>query len=324
MASLDYRTADGRRHGSGFEGLYRHPVSLRWDHKPSSLSTVYEHHFSVLPAPAMHDGGGIYVEGNANSVQLSTANPTVGSPATVHSEQIYTIVQGSTTTVVTEDLTGGSTTIKVGSAAAVTINGLFEDDVSGTPTPATMLYVDGSIGTAGGGNTGLSGPGQGLPAIQDNAQITVTAKGDVDITGDLLYKTAPINIPADTIAVPSTTNSEVFGVFTANGNINLDNQQSNNKLEIDASLATISSGGSGGLVNPGNSIDTLTIVGGRIQNTIQNIGTTTRNVWFDRRFAQGGFAPPWFPSTTVTPIATDTASGASITFSRTSWTAPNQ
>jgi hypothetical protein len=30
-----------------------------------------------------------------------------------------------------------------------------------------------------------------------------------------------------------------------------------------------------------------------------NINTTTRNVFFDRRYAQNGFAPPWFPSTTV-------------------------
>src|SRR5262249_1719022 len=73
----------------------------------------------------------------------------------------------------------------------------------------------------------------------------------------------------------------------------------NKNLEIDASIATISQGGSGGIVNTGNSINTLTIVGGRIQNTIQNIGATTRNVLFDQRFAGGAFAPPWFPSTTI-------------------------
>jgi hypothetical protein len=70
-------------------------------------------------------------------------------------------------------------------------------------------------------------------------------------------------------------------------------------LEVDASLATISSNGTGGLTNVGSSINTLTIVGGRIQNQIKNINTTTRNVYFDRRYANG-FAPPWFPSTTVT------------------------
>jgi hypothetical protein len=85
----------------------------------------------------------------------------------------------------------------------------------------------------------------------------------VNVTGDLLYKTPPINIPADTVAVPSSTNSEVFGIFTANGNVNLENQQNNNNLEIDASIATIVAGGSGGLTNSGDAINTLTIVGGR-------------------------------------------------------------
>ena len=38
-------------------------------------------------------GGGIYVEGNANSVVLSTANPTISG--TVHNQQVFTITQGS-------------------------------------------------------------------------------------------------------------------------------------------------------------------------------------------------------------------------------------
>ena len=48
--------------------------------------------------------------------------------------------------------------------------------------PDTMLYVNGSI-------TGLSGPGQGQPAIQDGSAVTVTAASNVTITGDILYKT---------------------------------------------------------------------------------------------------------------------------------------
>lgn len=93
---------------------------------------------------------------------------------------------------------------------------------------------------------------------------------------------------------------------------------SGSNLEIDASIATIKAGGSGGIVNPGNSINPLPIVGGHIQNTIQNINTTTRKVWFDRRFAQGGFAPPWFPSTTIT---SNSVVGAVVTASvnRVTW-----
>ena len=37
-------------------------------------------------------------------------------------------------------------------------------------------------------------------------------------------------------------------------------------------------------MNTGAAINTLNIVGGRIQNQIKNIGATTRNVFFDRRY----------------------------------------
>jgi hypothetical protein len=112
--------------------------------------------------------------------------------------------------------------------------------------------------------------------------------------------------PADTL-IPGNDKQQVLGIFTATGDIQLKNSQSNGNLEIDGSLATISQTGSGGIVNTGNTINTLAIVGGRIQNQIKNINATTRNVFFDGRFASNGFAPPWFPSTTVSPVGTDSA-----------------
>jgi hypothetical protein len=118
--------------------------------------------------------------------------------------------------------------------------------------------------------------------------------------------------------IPANNTGQVLGIFTATGNVNLGNIQSNGNLEIDASVATISQGGSGGIVNTENAINTLTIVGGRIQNTIQNINTTTRNVLFDQRFAAGGFAPPWFPSTSVVPVGGG-AESVTTTVKRTEW-----
>lgn len=197
----------------------------------------------------------------------------------------------------------------VSGTKSVVIQGVPEeyDPATGaTIGPATMLYDNGAI-------TALSGPGQGSPAIQDGNALTITANGDVTITGDILYKTEPVtltqnqiaNTPADTL-IPGNNNGQALGIFTANGNVNMANSQSNGNLEIDASIATLCAAGgsctassSGGLVNTGSSINTLNIVGGRIQNNIMNIGATTRNVYFNRRYAAGGFSPPWFPSTTV-------------------------
>jgi len=81
----------------------------------------------------------------------------------------------------------------------------------------------------------------------------------------------------------------------------------------------ISQGGSGGWINIGNHINTLILMGGRIANQAKSGNTTTRNIFFDRRFAQNGFAPPWYPSTTVTTTGTNTAQMLPSTIQRTKW-----
>jgi Tfp pilus assembly protein PilX len=260
-------------------------------------------------------GGGIYIEGDA-SVVLSTASGPSGS-----AQQVYTIKQGSpavTTKVIVDP--GNNQTTMISGSTTQTITGVPQmvDPVTNATSPATMLYDNGNI-------TSLSGPGQGLAAIQDASAVTITAAGNVAITGDILYKTEPVTLtqnqipgqPADTL-IPGADTKQTLGIFTANGDIQLNNKQANGNLEIDASLATISDGGTGGLTNIGAAINTLTIVGGRIQNQIKNINTTTRNVFFDRRYSQNGFAPPWFPSTTVT-LGALTQAQATVTVQRVQW-----
>jgi hypothetical protein len=181
-----------------------------------------------------------------------------------------------------------------------------------------MLYVNGNI-------TSLKGPAANQGAIQDGVALTITAAQDITITGDIMYKSEPVTLtqdeipgmPADTL-IDANNHGQTLGIFTAKGDIQLDNKQSDNNLQIDASLATISDNGTGGLVNTGKAIDTLTIVGGRIQNQIKNINTTTRNVFFDRRYANSDFAPPWFPSTTITPSGPPHVT-LTPSFQRTQW-----
>jgi Tfp pilus assembly protein PilX len=274
--------------------------------------------YSVQNGTPTFNGGGIYIEGNAGVV-LSTGVGAGGSP-----QQIYTITQGATTTVVKVD-PGNNQTLFTSGGNTVTISGIPKmiDPVTNATSPATMVYDNGSI-------TALSGPGQGVPAIQDGSAVTITAANNVAITGDILYKTAPvtqtqttipgtppISLPADAL-IPGGDKGQALGIFTSTGDIQLNNKQANGNLEIDASLATISSGGTGGLTNVGNAINSLTIVGGRIQNQIKNINATTRNVFFDRRFAQNGFAPPWFPATTVS-LGSITSTHATTTVTRVQW-----
>ncbi|MGH9815387.1 MAG: PilX N-terminal domain-containing pilus assembly protein [Candidatus Acidiferrales bacterium] len=275
---------------------------------PAGANGVYMP-YSVDPVTGVKNmtGGGIYIQGNASVVM-----ETIGA-----SGQRMTITQGGVTTTITIDPVAGTTTMQTGANPPTGIQGVPMDFTKTPPTDSAMLYVQGDV-------TSLSGPAQGVAAIQDGSAVTVTASGDVTITGDLLYKTPPITkaandpccpgTPAGTL-IPNGDTGQVLGIFTATGDIQLDNQQDNQgplTMEIDASLATLSQGGSGGVVNVGPRQDVLNIIGGRIQNNIKSIGADTRNVFYDRRFA-AGLAPPWFPSTTVAPPGVATASFNSTT-----------
>ena len=268
--------------------------------------------------PCTFTGGGIYVQGNADQVTLAATTSSVASGS--HPQQVFTIKQGSTTTSVTLDLTAQTTTITSG-ATSRTITGLPENVTAGTE--AAMLYVNGAIsGTSGSTTTGLSGPSSGA-AIQNGSAVTVTSTGTIAITGNITYSTEPVtltqvgSIPADTLITSPSTPTNVLGIYTPGGDIQLQPTTNGNNLEIDASLAMVSSGGSGGLIAQWNSINTLTIVGGRIANQAKSgASLSSRNIWFDQRFA-GNFAPPWFPSTTVT--TTPTSATPVVTANRVSW-----
>jgi hypothetical protein len=274
-------------------------------------------------------GGGIYVEGDTDSVVLTASTDSV----TGHAVQVFTITQGNTATTITIDPTANSTNVSQAVTTTTTtgsgrfqhttttttttstsITGVPENLTGATPSPATMLYVHGDISS-------LSGPGQGHAAVQDGFAMTVTASDDVVVTGDVLYKTPPVtttpNQTVNGVTYPNVdtlipgTNTGVLGIFTATGDVRMNNHQSNGNIELDASIAMISDGGSGGWSGTsGNNINTVTLVGGRIANTAKTCYCNSRNLYYDQRFANGVVAPPWFPSTTLTGATTTTTTDA--------------
>ena len=249
--------------------------------------------------------GGIYVQGNVDQMTLTAS--TSGSGASTHKLQVVTIKQGSTTTTVTLDLTGNTTTIADNAGhTSGAMTGL-PQNVSTSPTAeGAMVYVTGNIsGTSGSTTTGLSGPSSGA-AVQNGSGITITAGGTIAITGDIKYSTEPVTLnTADTPTSPVPTN--VLGIYTTGGNVQLRPPTNVSTMEIDASIATIATGGSYGITATWNTIGTVNIVGGRVQNTaLSGSSVGARNIYFDQRFSNG-FAPPWFPTTTITTTTTNTA-----------------
>ena len=265
-------------------------------------------------------GGGFYVEGSAN-IALSISGA---------SAQVMAITQGSgssaTTTTITIDPlatpppawncpagTTGTTTLatQVGSGSPTTTNicSVPMNQVPSPPQPGTMVYVDGNINS-------LSGPGEGVPAIQDGSQLTITANGNIDITGDVRYNTEPVTTtnnqivpgtnpaccngqPVSTL-IPGNDKNQVFGLFSANGNINLMSPYSDNMLQVDGALAPVQQGSQWCFTCTGF-INTFNNVGAQVQSGICGCDMWYENTYFDRRFtSKPNFAPPWFPATTVT------------------------
>jgi Tfp pilus assembly protein PilX len=265
-------------------------------------------------------GGGFYVEGNA-SILLTPGTDGSGNPT-----QIYTITQGATITTITTDIAANTTKIVQGGTTK-TLAGIPTNlvTVPGSTTPATMIYVDGTV-------TGLSGPSETAPAIQYNTMVTVAAAHDIDITGNILYTVEPVTVnTADTIIYPNYNASavNVFGAFTSAGNIVLSSSYSDKNLEVDGSLAAIGASTSNGgqctsstcgfTVN--GSINTFTNVGGQSQTNIFGANMNTQNTYYDRRFTAwgSGFAPPWFPGISNSGTYTPATPSVSPTQQRTSW-----
>jgi hypothetical protein len=179
-----------------------------------------------------------------------------------------------------------------------------------------MVYVDGTMY--------FHGPGEGLGAIQNDAMITLTANGDAIATGDVLYKTEPVTVPLDTL-VPGVGN-QVLGIYTSTGSFITQDTQADQNIQVDGSIATIlpgqppaCDGHSGGQLSYGH-INTINNVGGMIQSCIYGADVNAENTWFDRRFtARPGFAPPWFPQTTLTLGGPLNSNPQPPTFQRVQW-----
>jgi Tfp pilus assembly protein PilX len=252
--------------------------------------------------------GGIYIQGNA-SILLTPGTDTSGNLT-----QVYTISQGSTVTTITTNPVANTTTVASGSTTQI-LTGIPQNLASspGSAIPGTLVYVNGTI-------TGLSGPGEGVPAIQNNAMVTVVGSGNINVTGDIVYATEPVTRnTADSLLLPqpiptafpnsasyglssSPAAYQVFGLFTQNGTINLSSPYADHNLETDGSLAAIGascSNSSCGFTNSGT-INTWTNVGGQIQSNQFVCNIATANTYYDQRFSQwSGFFPPWFPSTST-------------------------
>jgi hypothetical protein len=259
-------------------------------------------------------GAGVYVQGNVTDMQLYV-NGT---------DQIYSIKQSSgKVTTVTISYANNKTTISDSAGKTTTFKGIPTDKSDPQkPVPGVSLFVKGNINRLRGGFDATTG--RDVAAIAPKTAMTITAQGDITITGDIKYANAVL----DSQGLPvQNVNSvqNVLGIFTNNGNVNLApnanyNSSKGLSLEINAAIAAFNAdksddagGIDGSIVYTGStaptSNDKWTLIGSRVQAKINNIGYVNRNIYFDVRFSGGTFRPPYFPGT---DYELDTPSGPAI------------
>jgi hypothetical protein len=302
-------------------------------------SGVYLRNFCTNPTqcpagmtPNTISGGGFYVEGNA-SVVMSTSGYAAQPPAVASLPllQIYTITQGSTVTTITVNNTALTTTVSSGSNT-LSLNGVPENNLPtlttppGQSQPGTLLYVDGTLNVTGPGQSSIatgSGPNTNA-AIQDYSQITLVASGNINFTGDVIYNHEPVTMNAADTLISGNDYNQVFGAYTANGNIDTTTTYSNNNIQIDGSLAPVgaSTCPTCGFTVSSGYVNTFNNVGGQIQTNIYAANMSVENIYYDRRLiSKPNFGPPWFPTTLISQNDITAAQAPKVTPSaqRRSW-----
>jgi len=249
-------------------------------------------------------GDGIFIENNGTSITAGIyihGNSTIEMGVDGSDNATYTIVQGSTTKIVTVDIPNNQTSIEtVGVGTDV-----YQGKPDGLDDLGTIIYVDGHINSFKG-------------TVQRDTEVTVSAENDITISGDILYSeyTPAVGNPGDAGYVPPNADGKtnllgiiswgedvqigttapddvnVHGIVMArNGVFQVDNY---NKTDYDED--GFSEGPRG----------TATLLGGAITqfygafglfngSTGSQISGYGRNFIYDSR-TQVGKSPPYFPS----------------------------
>ncbi|THF86465.1 DUF4900 domain-containing protein [Deinococcus sp. KSM4-11] len=240
--------------------------------------------------------GGIYIEGNA-AVTLSVASPS--------NNQVYTIVQGTTTTVLTTNAITGVTTVTKNGGAATTLTTPLNGQlyVEGTITSLSGPARTGSLPTTLPTNNAV--PSQIPPAVASTTKLNIAAATDIVVQGDVTYQDNPST---------NASAKNVLAILAGTGNVRIGTLAPNDVYLHGAVVAGASGKGLSAdsyNINPARgAIHTLgslaedTDPPRGLANIASNGAITMVNGFgdafhFDPRFVNGSAIPPFFPTTTT-------------------------
>jgi hypothetical protein len=235
-------------------------------------------------------GGGIYVEGDLDSLTMSTGGAG-------NSLAIYTMVRGTQTVTVTVDRVNQTTTV-TNTAWASPQTRSFAGVPKGWQGPgnahAGLIYVNGSINSLGG-------------TLEEKEQTTIAASGRIDITNHIRYEDPP------DVTDPNDNPLNVLGLYSSNNEIRI-RSTAPNDIDLHAvMMAGNTSDGFNSQVwyenwNTGGPRGTSHLIGGVIEeyygpffqfnSSGDLVNGYARDFKYDRRMSRG-FTPPFFPSTNL-------------------------
>jgi hypothetical protein len=235
--------------------------------------------------------GGIYVEGDLNSLTMSLGGPG-------NSLAIYTLVRGTQTVTVTVDRVNQTTTVNNtawSSPTTRTFAGVPKGWQGGPGNEnAGLIYVRGNILALGG-------------TLEEKEQTTIAASGRIDITNHIRYEDPP------DVTDPNDNPTNVLGLYSSGNDIRI-RSTAPNDIDLHAvMMAGNTTDGYNSQVwyenwNTGGPRGTSHLIGGVIEeyygpffqfnSSGQLINGYARDFKYDRRMSRG-FTPPFFPSTNL-------------------------
>lgn len=248
--------------------------------------------------------GGVYVQGDLSSMTLSMTD-SVSSPSTCSQASgcaVYTLVQGSQTVTVTVDRGSQRTTV-TNTAWPSPQTRAFSGVPKGWQGPgnanASIIFVQGNV-------LSLSG------TLEEKEQTTIAATGYIDITNHLRYENPPV------VTDPNSNPINVLGLYSSGNDIRIATSAPNDLVIHAVMMAGNPSDGYNSSVNvvnynSGSPRGSVHLIGGIIEEYYGAFGTFNsvtgapqtgyaRDFKYDRRMSRG-FAPPYFPTTSIFIIA---------------------
>jgi hypothetical protein len=256
-------------------------------------------------------GGGIYVQGDLNSLSFSYSGPS-------NNLAVYTLVQGTQTVTVTVDRAANQTTV-TNTAWPSPQTRTFTGVPKGWQQPdpdlanATIVFVNGNILSVGG-------------TLQQGEQTTVVATGRIDITNHIRYQSPPD--PYD----PNSNPTNLLGLFSASNDIRIAASAPNDLVIHAILMAGNPSDSYNSSVNVENynsrpPSGSVHLLGGIIEEYYGAFGTFNsstgsiqtgygRDFRYDRRMSRG-FSPPYYPTINVFDMASSGLAGVRPTWRET-------